>query len=105
MRTTWTFQTAAKILFGRDAVGQLGETAGELGARRALVVTDRTLAGAGLAEQVCAPLEEAGVATRVFDGGEPEAPAHAAESAVALAREWEADLLVGLGGVSYMDLA
>ena len=105
MRTTWTFQTAAKILFGRGAVGQLGEVAGELGVWRALVVTDKTLAGAGLAEQVCAPLEEAGVATRVFDGGEPEAPTRAAEDAVALAREWKADVLVGLGGGSNMDLA
>ncbi len=105
MRTTWTFHTAGKILFGRDAVRQLGEVARDLGARRALVVTDRTLVESGLAARVRSPIEESGLATRVFDGGEPEAPVHAAMAAVEMAREWKADVLIGLGGGSNMDLA
>jgi alcohol dehydrogenase class IV len=52
MRTTWTFHSAGQLLFGREAVQQLGEVAGRLGARRLLVVTDPILSKTGLVERV-----------------------------------------------------
>ena len=39
MRETWTFHTAGQILFGRNAVRQVGEIAGRLGAKRVFLVT------------------------------------------------------------------
>jgi alcohol dehydrogenase class IV len=105
MRTTWTFHSAGQLLFGRDAVQQLGEVAGRLGARRVLIVTDPVLQRGGLLERVRAPLASAGVAVESFTEGEPEPSLRAAEKCIALARQFRPDALLGLGGGSNMDLA
>jgi alcohol dehydrogenase class IV len=105
MRTTWTFHSAGQLVFGRNAAARLGEIAGRLGARRALVVTDPILLKAGMLEAIHAPLSEAGVAVEVFAGGEPEPSLRAAAAAFAAAREFRPDAVIGLGGGSNMDLA
>lgn len=104
MRTVWTFHSAVSLVFGRDAVLQLGDIVARLGARRALIVTDPILVKAGLADAVRKPLDAAGVAVDVFDGGEPEPSMRAAEACVAKAATFKPDALVGLGGGSNMDL-
>jgi alcohol dehydrogenase class IV len=105
MRTTWTFHSASQLLFGRDAARQLGDVAGRLGARRALVVTDPVLTKAGLLDRVREPLAAAGVAVESFTEGEPEPSLRAAEACLGLARAFRPDVLLGLGGGSNMDLA
>jgi alcohol dehydrogenase class IV len=105
MRETWTFHSAGQLLFGRNAVRQLGEVAGRLGARRVLLVTDPILVKAGVAERVRAPLVDSGVAVEVFDGGEPEPSFRAAHSCIEVARAFRPDAVLGLGGGSNMDLA
>jgi alcohol dehydrogenase class IV len=105
MRTTWTFHSAGQLLFGRHAVRQLGEIAGRLGAKRILIVTDPQLLKAGLVETVHVPLSEGGVVVEIFSGGEPEPSIRAAEAAVAKARVFHPDAVLGLGGGSNMDLA
>ncbi len=105
MRTTWTFHSAEQIVFGRNAVRQLGEIAERLGTRRVLVVTDTALVKAGVLERVRGPLQEAGVTVEVFDGGEPEPSLRAADACIGVARQFQPDALLGLGGGSNMDLA
>jgi alcohol dehydrogenase class IV len=105
MRTTWTFHSAGQLLFGRNAVRQLGDVAGRLRAKRVFIVTDPALVKAEVVEQVHAPLSEGGVAVEVFSGGEPEPSMRAAEAAIAKARAFKPDALLGLGGGSNMDLA
>jgi alcohol dehydrogenase class IV len=105
MRTTWTFHSAGQLVFGRDAVNQLGEIAARLGVKRALLVTDPILLKAGLVERLHAPLSEAGVAVEVFSGGEPEPSLRAANAAIEMGRDVRPDVILGLGGGSNMDLA
>jgi alcohol dehydrogenase class IV len=105
MRETWTFHSAGQLLFGRNAVGQLGTVAARLGARRALIVTDSVLARAGLLDRVRAPLTASGLTVEAFAEGEPEPSLRAAEACLGQARSFRPDALVGLGGGSNMDLA
>ena len=51
------FQPRTRIVFGPDKIESLGELAGELGARRALVVTDPGIVAAGHVERGIAALE------------------------------------------------
>ena len=103
MRTTWTFHSAGQLLFGRDAVNQLGEVSSRLGAKRVLIVTDPVLTKVGLAERIRQPLSSC--ATEIFGEGEPEPSMKAADVCIALARKFKPDVLIGLGGGSNMDLA
>jgi len=105
MRTTWTFHSAGQLLFGFGAVGQLGEIAQRLGAKRVLIVTDAILVKTGLAECTRNPLQANRIAVEIFSGGEPEPSFRAAQSCIETARQFRPDLLLGLGGGSNMDLA
>lgn len=105
MRTTWSFQSAGRIVFGAHAAGQTGDIARSLGAARALLITDRVLIGAGLAGPIQDSLETAGLAVTLYDGGEPEPSLRAALECQALAAETAPDVVIGLGGGSNMDLA
>jgi alcohol dehydrogenase len=105
MRETWTFHSAGQIVFGRNAVGQLGDIVARLRARRVLVVTDTILERVGTLERVRGPLLAAGLEVAAFTGGEPEPSMRAALACHEMARAFRPDALVGLGGGSNMDLA
>src|SRR5262245_36353035 len=105
MRTTWTFNSAGQIVFGRDAVNQLGEIACGLRAKQVLIVTDTVLEKTGTLERVRKPLTAAGLEVSAFTGGEPEPSMRAALACLDMARSARPDALVGLGGGSNMDLA
>lgn len=105
MPETWSFHSAGQIIFGRNAVGQLGEVADHLQAKRILIVTDSILEKAGLAERVRAPLTKSGIESETFNGGEPEPSLRAAEASIECGRRFGPDAVLGLGGGSNMDLA
>jgi alcohol dehydrogenase class IV len=105
MREAWTFHSAGQLVFGRNAVLQLGEITSRLKCKRLLIVTDSMLAGVGAVDRVRGPVEGAGVRVEVFTGGEPEPSFRAAGACIDLARSFQPDALLGLGGGSNMDLA
>jgi len=103
MRETFTFFTAGQLLFGRNAVRQLGEIAGRFQSQRILIVTDKILVKAGLVERTRESL--AGKTIEVFDGGEPEPTLEVVRRCVEVAKKLRPDLVIGLGGGSNMDAA
>jgi alcohol dehydrogenase class IV len=105
MRETWTFHCAGQLVFGRNAVQQLGDIAKRLRARRVLIVTDTILERAGTLDRVRRPIVEAGIEVTAFTGGEPEPSMRAALACYETAWSTRPDALVGLGGGSNMDLA
>ena len=104
MPDIWTFHSAGAVIFGPGAIARLGEQANRHRWARVLVVTDRTLVGAGLLDEVRTPLKAAGVEVGVFEDGEPE-PSIAAVMGearylgVIAATSWAA-LVTGLGLVT-----
>jgi alcohol dehydrogenase class IV len=105
MRTTWTFHSAGRLLFGRDASKQLGDILSGFKASRVFLVTDKRLVQAGLVDRLCGPLKQSGVTVAVFDGGEPEPAIRLAVECAEQARTFGPQALVALGGGSNMDLA
>lgn len=105
MRTTWTFHSAGQILFGRNAVRQLGDVAQRLQTKRAFVVADPILVRLGMVDTVRAPLVAAGLTVEAFLEGEPEPSSATALKCTEQARTFRPDVLIGLGGGSNMDLA
>jgi alcohol dehydrogenase len=94
-----------RLVVGRGALGRLGPLARELGAVRALVVSDPGIVEAGHTAAAVKSLAAAGVAAAVFSAfGENPTTDDVAAGAEAT-REFRPDLLVGLGGGSSMDCA
>jgi len=98
----WSFPT--RILFGAGSAVRVGEELKALGSKRAFVVTDAGVRGAGLVEPIVESLKAAGIESVVFDGisSNPlEAEVLAATEAY---RNAKADGVVALGGGSPLDV-
>jgi alcohol dehydrogenase class IV len=99
------YQPRTRIVFGAGQVEALGNLASQIGARRALVVSDPGIVAAGHAQEAIASLEAAGIETHLFDGVDENPTTDHVDAGVALARRHSPELLVGLGGGSSMDCA
>lgn len=97
------FHPRTRIVFGPGKLESLGDLAGELGARRVLIASDPGIIAAGHTARAIAALERAGINTCLFDGVEENPTTDDVEAGVKLARRFDPELLVGLGGGSSMD--
>jgi alcohol dehydrogenase len=105
LKMIWNFHSAGALHFGLGAVAKLGDIARSWNWQRVFVVTDRILARAGIVESVAGPLRAAGVELEIFDGGEPEPSLAVIRTALAAAKPFRPDAVLGLGGGSNMDAA
>ena len=99
------FRAATRLVVGPHGIGRLGELARELGATRALVVSDPGIVAAGHTAAGLESLAAAGLATATFSGFTENPSSAEVEAGTAFARDFRPDLLVGLGGGSSMDCA
>jgi alcohol dehydrogenase len=99
------YQPRTRIVFGPDKIDLLGALAGELGARRVLVVSDPGIVRVGHAERGLDALRKAGIETQLFDGVSENPTTEHVEAGLAVARRHDPELIVGLGGGSSMDCA
>ncbi len=94
-----------RLVFGPGSLGKVGTLAAELGATRALLVTDKGIAAAGHAERTREALEAAGVRVTLFDSVRENPDTDDVRRCVEAAVSAKADLFIGLGGGSSMDTA
>jgi len=103
--TPFDFQPRTRVVFGPGSLGRIGALALELGAQRALIVSDPGVVSAGYPAQAQRSLDKVGVTSFLYDRvAENPTTAHV-DLATIYAREREIDLLIGLGGGSSMDCA
>jgi len=93
-----------RIQFDFGALALLGEEMALLGVSRPLIVTDRGLVHAGAVERLLAALPDATAAT-IFDSTPQNPTEKAARAAAYHYRDGAADVVIGFGGGSSMDLA
>lgn len=99
------FQPTTRIVFGPDALDRLGELAHDLGARRALVVSDAGVIAAGHTTRGVAALARSGIAAEVFGDVRENPTTDDVAVGVERAGVCQPDLLIGLGGGSSLDCA
>src|SRR5688572_29916196 len=92
------FQLRTRIVFGPDKVSALGALAGEMGARRVLLVSDKGVIAAGHAQRGIESLEAAGIEVTLFDEVAPNPTTDCVDAGLKLAKRFEPQMLVGLGG-------
>ncbi len=96
----WYF-VSPQIVFGDGAMTALDDLKGS----RALIVTDGTLVQLGLVDQVKARLERAGFQVHIFDRVRPDPDVETVLEGAEVARTFEPDWIVGVGGGSPLDAA
>ncbi|HZC72817.1 MAG TPA: hydroxyacid-oxoacid transhydrogenase [Jatrophihabitans sp.] len=97
---------APALKFGDGAADEIGYDLGQLGARRALVITDAGVAATGVPTRVAEQLASFDVAAEVYDGVHVEPTDASVQDAIEWAREhgpWDA--FVAVGGGSSIDTA
>lgn len=99
------FACPTEVVFGRGAARAVGERLAALGVSRALVVSDRGVAGAGIVERIVTSIQEASIGTAVYAETQPNPTTTNVAAAAALYREQRCDGIVGVGGGSSMDAA
>jgi len=99
------FQTTPRILMGAGVLAQTAAEVKRLKAGRVLIVTDKGLVAAGIVSRLESVLTEAGIRWTRFDEVEPDPRFEIAVRAVEAAKSEKAELVIGIGGGSPLDIA
>ncbi|MFC7050889.1 iron-containing alcohol dehydrogenase [Emcibacter nanhaiensis] len=104
--TGFDFISVNSVLTEDGAASRLGTLLKErFAAKKVMVVTDAGLVRAGLLEDVLKSLENESIAANVFSGVLADPSENVVDAAVEEARTQDADVIVGFGGGSSMDVA
>lgn len=99
-----TIRAPRELVFGAGQRAALGRIAARLG-KRALIVTDARLAAEAQFADMLAGIKAAGLEIRIESGTLPDVPVASAIAATEAAREFDPDLVIGIGGGSCLDMA
>lgn len=94
-----------KVLIGAGSRRRVAEEAARFGAGSVFLVTSPSLERSGLAAGLAGTLEEAGLTVRLYAAVSPEPTFADFDRMMAAMAEGSADLVVGMGGGSALDLA
>ena len=93
------------ILAGFGASDRLGQEAMNIGAKKALVVTDKGVMSSGIGKKIRDHLEKNAVRVEIFEEVMSDPDIANAEACIEMAKKDRYDLIVGVGGGSSMDIA
>jgi alcohol dehydrogenase len=92
------------IIFGMNTLNQLGEEVKKLGGTHVLIITDKGVVDAGILDKIIEPLKKEKINFEIFDQVEPEPPITNSLNAQKMGTTAKANVLVGVGGGSSMDV-
>jgi len=93
------------ILAGIGASERLGQEAKAIGAKKALLVTDKGVIDSGIGEKIKGLLVKEGIGAEFFDKVISDPDIGNVETCIGLAKKDQFDLILGVGGGSAMDIA
>jgi len=99
------FRTIPRIVMGPGAINQLADEVRALKAKKVLIVTDPGLIKSGLVDKAQAVLERADIQYAVFGDVEADPRYEIVADCVEKIRSEGADLIIGFGGGSAIDIA
>ena len=103
--TTYGFFIPSVTLMGPGCAKEVGPKAKELGAKKALLVTDAGLMKMGVADKIAGYIKEAGVEVVIYPGAEPNPTDTNVHDGVKVYEAEGCDFIVSLGGGSSHDCA
>lgn len=105
MTAPFTFNTSPSIRFGDGLLDDIGAMLAADGHRNAFIVTDPGMMATGIVARAMSSLDAAGIVTGLYSDVEADPPEAVVHAAVDAARAADADMIIGLGGGSSLDVA
>lgn len=94
-----------KVVFGQNALANIGGILSKLGNPKALIVTDKGIVNAGILEKVENMLNVSEVNFVAFSDVEPNPKSSTIEKGLILAQQEKVEIVIGVGGGSSIDTA
>ncbi len=101
----FNFQTVRKVVHGVGAIEKLGNEVRALKGSRVFIVTDKGLAQSPVPAVVEKALLDAEIPVHIFSDVEPDPTPATVEKSTESAKNFQADIIVGVGGGSSLDAA
>jgi len=105
MNRVSVFQTTPRIVMGPGSADSVAAEVKRLGANKIIIVTDPGLVKTGIVDRFEGLLNKAGFSLGRFDAVEPDPRYEVASQAAEFAKSSGADLILGIGGGSSLDIA
>ncbi|HBI6963481.1 TPA: L-threonine dehydrogenase [Clostridium perfringens] len=102
---SYKFFMPAISLMGADCLKDAGDQVGELGFKKALIVTDKVLGQIGIVKKVTDVLDNKNIEYAIYDETKPNPTVKNVNDGLALLKEKECDFVISLGGSSAHDCA
>lgn len=102
---SFEFVLPTRIRFGQGVSGEIADEIKKMGHARPFVITDKGLIRAGIVSKITETFEKYGMEYAVFDEIEPNPRDITVQRAYERAGQFNADVLVAVGGGSSMDAA
>lgn len=105
MSKVYSLLNIGKIVAGAGCIEQITEIVADYAAKNVVIITDQGVWNSGLVEKPKALLEAAGVNVHVINDTPPEPTVDQVNAIFEAAREFECQMIIGIGGGSSMDAA
>ncbi|EJT6501212.1 L-threonine dehydrogenase [Clostridium perfringens] len=102
---SYKFFMPAISLMGAECLKDAGDQVGELGFKKALIVTDKVLGQIGIVKKVTDVLDNKNIEYAIYDETKPNPTVKNVNDGLALLKEKECDFVISLGGGSAHDCA
>lgn len=100
-----TFEGVDRLLSGRGCIDRLGDEVKRLGGRKTLILSDDGVAAAGLVDEAAQVLIRQDLPVELFAEVESDPGMASVQAALTTARDCAAEVIIGLGGGSSLDVA
>ncbi|MCK5163107.1 MAG: iron-containing alcohol dehydrogenase [Desulfobacula sp.] len=99
------FQTTPRIIMGFGSLARAVDEINRLDCKKIMIITDKGIVEAGISEKLGALLKNFKISFSIFDKVEPDPRLEIAVEASLAIKEEGADLVIGIGGGSPIDIA
>ncbi len=103
MSAPYYFQIPTQIIYGKDSLNQIADTASKLNMGKVQVITDPGVAGSGVLDKVTAQLKDAGIHYAIFDAVEANPTVQTVDHAAEQYKQEACQGIIALGGGSPLD--
>ncbi|MGB0732771.1 MAG: iron-containing alcohol dehydrogenase [Pontibacterium sp.] len=103
--TPFVFNAPSRIVCEPNAIAYITTYCAEIQAKRPMIVTDAGIVSVGILDQVLAHLKDQPLDVTVYDQVQADPAEHFVLDATQQAQAHKADVIIGLGGGSSMDVA